>query len=133
MVTDSKDGDRIRLSILNQDCVPGDYGISVIVTDKGGISAQETFTVKLQPELLKEVVVYPNPVVDVLNIRAGMTFSGKVTVGLIDIAGNTVLEKKIDISLSKAGQVDLKGISGGSYILKLTCNNKTITRNIIKL
>lgn len=132
-VTHSKDGGRIKLSVLNQDCVPGDYEISLIVTDKGGISAKETFSVKLQPELLKEVAVYPNPVVDVLNIRASMTFSGKVTVQLIDIAGNTVLEKKIDISLSRAGQVDLKGISGGSYTLKLTCNNKTVTRNIIKL
>ena len=33
----------------------------------------------------------------------------------------------------KAGELDLSKVDGGSYTLKLYCNNKTITKNIIKL
>lgn len=133
--TMEEENGKVMLKLVNSDCQPGDYVVTLKVTDKGEYPTTSTVSipVKLQPELLKEVVVYPNPVVDVLNIRASMTFSGEVTARLYDVAGNMVLERKVKVSLSEAGRLDLSGVDGGSYTLKLSCNNKTITKNIIKL
>lgn len=132
--THRKEGNKIILTLLNRDCVPGDHVLRLTVTDKGEepASTSATISFKLHPEFLSEVVV-PGSVTDVLTIRASKTFSGNVAVKLYDMNGNLVLEDHVDISLSRAGEVDLSGVDGGNYILKLTCNNKTITKNIIKL
>lgn len=135
VISHRKEGNKIILTLVNRNCVPGDYVVKLTVTDKGEIptSTSTSISLKLQPELLRDVVVYPNPVVDMLNIRASMTFSGRVTVRLYDVGGNMVLEQEVNISLSEAGKLDLSKIDGGSYTLKLSCNNKVITKNIIKL
>ena len=131
-VSDTEDG-TIMLTVNNRNCIAGDHIVKLTVTDRGGLSSTTELSIKLQPELLQEVELYPNPVVDILTIRASMTFSGEMRACLYDASGNLVLERKVTASLHKAGELDLSKVDGGSYTLKLYCNNKTITKNIIKL
>ena len=132
-VTATKQDGTIMLTVNNRNCIAGDHIVKLTVTDRGGLSSTTELSIKLQPELLQEVELYPNPVVDILTIRASMTFSGEMRACLYDASGNLVLERKVTASLHKAGELDLSKVDGGSYTLKLYCNNKTITKNIIKL
>ena len=132
-VTATNQDGTIMLTVNNRNCIAGDHIVKLTVTDRGGLSSTTELSIKLQPELLQEVELYPNPVVDILTIRASMTFSGEMRACLYDASGNLVLERKVTASLHKAGELDLSKVDGGSYTLKLYCNNKTITKNIIKL
>lgn len=131
-VTSSRDGNQVTLSFLNRDCVHGDHIVTLTVADSAGLTATTTMSVKLHPEFLPEPEIQTS-VVDELVIRAGMTFSGNVTARLYDVSGNLVLEEEVVVSLSEPGKLDLSKVDGGNYTLKLICNNKTITQNIIKL
>lgn len=132
-ITAKQQDGTITLTVNNKNCIAGDHIVKLTVTDQGGLSSTTTFSIKLQPELLKEVELYPNPVIDILTIRASMTFSGEIRACLYDASGNLVLDRKVTASLHRAGELDLSKVDGGSYTLKLHCNNKTITKNIIKL
>lgn len=130
--TARKEGDKITLSLLNRDCNYGDHTIRLTVTDKGDIATSVSFDVKLQPEFTTQPEIKP-VVTDELTVAAGVNFSGLTTVRLYDAAGNLVLEQQVNISLKEPGKINLDGVAGGNYVLKMTCNNKTITKNIIKL
>lgn len=132
IVTHRKEGDKVILTLENKNCQAGLYTITISATDKEKASSEANFTVRLLPENKKEseiTMTSPNE----LTIGASMTFSGKTKVEVFDASGNTVLVKTVIISLSQPGKVDLSGIDGGTYTVKLSCNNKTITKNIIKL
>lgn len=130
---------KLTLSLHNKDIQPGSYKVSLSVTDQGvggeeHLNVQTTttaFTVRLLPEVHKETSI-ENTNTE-LTIGASATFSGKVTARIYDTLGNLVLEQVTNISLSSPGKIDISGLSGGMYVVKLTCNNKTITKNIIKL
>lgn len=130
---------KLTLSLHNKDIQPGSYKVSLSVTDQGvggeeHLNVQTTttaFTVRLLPEVHTEASI-ENTNTE-LTIGASATFSGKVTARIYDMLGNLVLEQVTNISLSSPGKVDISGLSGGMYVVKLTCNNKTITKNIIKL
>ncbi len=130
--TAKKEEGKITLSMLNRDCQYGDHTIRLTVTDKGEISTSVSFDVKLQPEFLAKPEIEP-VVTDELTLQAGVNFSGLTTVQLYDASGNLVLEQQVSISLKEPGKINLDGMAGGNYVLKMTCNNKTITKNIIKL
>lgn len=132
-----KDG-KLTFSLVNRDCQPGSYTISFTVTDKGlgdeGRRVQATtraFSVRLLPEVRTEVGVENDN--ETLTVRASTTFSGTVTVFIYDANGNLVQKQETETSLSVPGVLDISGLDGGTYTVKLTCNNKTITKNIIKL
>lgn len=131
-VSHSRNDEKIVLALNNRNCKAGDQIITLTVTDASDHSTEVKIPVKLLPEPLKEVEI-ESCVVDKLTVRASMTFSGAVKVELYDASGNLVLVDKMTISLKEPGELDLSGVDGGNYILKLTCNNKTITKNIIKL
>ncbi|MDE6450918.1 MAG: S8 family peptidase, partial [Odoribacter sp.] len=132
-----KDG-KLTFSLVNRGCQAGSYTISFTVTDKGlgdeGRKVQATtraFSVRLLPEVRTEVGVENDN--KTLTVRASTTFSGTVTVSIYDANGNLAQKQEIETSLSAPGALDISGLDGGTYTVKLTCNNKTITKNIIKL
>ncbi len=141
-VTLERKGDILTVTINNTaESKPGDHLVTLTVTDKGlpgvensVLSCIVSFNIKLLPERKQEVEVASSVKEgEPLLIHAGINFSGAVTVRLYNATGSLVLEKQLHIALGKPGELDLSGFAGGCYTLKMTCNNKTIIRNIIKL
>lgn len=79
-----------------------------------------------QQQITKNIVVYPNPASDVLNIQVvGNTGSALLTYSLVDAKG--ALQKSGSFSTENGKvtqQVDMSGLAPGSYILEFAGNEK---------
>ena len=67
-----------------------------------------------------EISIYPNPVIDILNI------SKEIDIKIYDIIGNLI------ISEEKTTQIDMTNLPSGVYNLNIIYNNNTINNKIIK-
>ena len=67
-----------------------------------------------------ELLIYPNPVTDILNITK------EIDIKLYDMVGNLIISKE------KTTQIDMTNLPKGVYNLNITHNNKTINNRIIK-
>jgi hypothetical protein len=73
--------------------------------------------------------VYPNPVKEVLNIEVTGNRKGKGTVMLLDLSGKLI--DQIELSSDK-GQLNLKNVSSGLYLLRYRDGENTETMRIQK-
>ena len=71
-------------------------------------------------EINGELLIYPNPVNDILNITQ------EIDIKLYDMVGNLVISKE------NITQIDMTNLPSGIYNLNINHNNKTINNRIIK-
>jgi hypothetical protein len=74
---------------------------------------------------------YPNPVIDLLRIRAGTDIHGTVT--LHNSTGVKVFEQETDISPFQPAEIDMRPFYGGVYSVTVKYAGGEIKKNIIKL
>ena len=67
-----------------------------------------------------ELLIYPNPVTDILNITK------EIDIKLYDMVGNLVISKE------KTTNIDMTNLPSGIYNLSITYNNEIINNRIIK-
>ncbi|MEA3443819.1 MAG: T9SS type A sorting domain-containing protein, partial [Bacteroidota bacterium] len=83
------------------------------------------------PELtniLPELIVYPNPVVDVVNVELPESFNGKIIVR--DVSGREVYDSYIDDSFSSIAQADLSYLTTGTYFVSLVGQDYALSSRI---
>ena len=78
---------------------------------------------------LGSVIVYPNPVHDVLNINVTNSNDNSTNANLYDLDGRLVLAKKL---ISGTNLIDMKRFPGGLYLLELNNNGVKQHFKIIK-
>lgn len=75
---------------------------------------------------INELKVYPNPVKDVINF----SFHKEITtVSIYNLIGQEVITKSLN---SNQASIDITGLSAGTYMVKVTSNNKVKTLKVIK-
>jgi len=95
---------------------------SVVVT----ISGQQTTSISMINN--KDLLVYPNPATDVVNIELGENFEG-YTVILYSVEGKELM----NVTASKATeQLDVQHINRGIYYLRVVNGTTNMTKTIIK-
>lgn len=75
---------------------------------------------------ITDLIIYPNPAYDILNIKSDFISVNKVRV--FDILGNTI----IDTKLKSDKTVAISHLQPGTYFVKVFTTEGTITRKIIK-
>ncbi|WP_162126189.1 T9SS type A sorting domain-containing protein [Flavobacterium phycosphaerae] len=75
---------------------------------------------------LKNLVVYPNPVKNILNVSFDKSISA---VSIYTIVGQEV---KTEILNATEGNIDMSNLSSGTYIVKVTTDNQVKTLKVIK-
>lgn len=80
----------------------------------------------IQKVLSKSVTVYPNPVINVLNVKG--LGREEVRLTLLDAKGNKVLQQSFE---SESG-VDISRLSSGTYFASFFIRDETIFKTIIK-
>ncbi|MBO4581261.1 MAG: T9SS type A sorting domain-containing protein [Bacteroidales bacterium] len=80
-------------------------------------------TVGIAESQMKNISVYPNPVMNKLYI-GGLTAQSKAS--LYDILGNCIIAETTD------NNIDMSALPAGIYMLRIAEGNKIITRKVIK-
>lgn len=78
-----------------------------------------------------QIAVYPNPSTGIFNIAFGNLNPNKIEV--YDISGKLILQKNgLEVSGNNQTNIDLSNTSTGVYFVKISTENNTITKRIIK-
>ncbi|WP_299362994.1 FG-GAP-like repeat-containing protein [Winogradskyella sp.] len=80
----------------------------------------------LEDETLTNLYVYPNPVNDVLIIKTSTDLTEKIAT-VFDITGKRVYNQELSNN-----EIDVSGLQGGVYFLKIESNGKSIRRKFVK-
>jgi len=111
----------------------------VAVTNNNGCQANDTIRVSLEScttsildtESLPDVLVYPNPVSNLLNVELGSSYFGNtLTYTIYNLSGRELQIKKQD--LSSRVQFDLSDYSPGVYFLRMSNGQEQRTIKLIR-
>ena len=75
------------------------------------------------------VVVYPNPVTNNKNATIQTNLYGVTQLQVVDLAGKIVLNTQVEFK-NNSTEINLDGISKGTYLIKLNNENKLLTKKI---
>ncbi len=109
---------------------------TITVTDSHGCTSVQTFEVQLMVgtgEAAGEaILLYPNPAADWLRLVLP-AHTGKYQVELSDASGRVVLSQALPAAVTEC-QLDLRGLSGGSYFITLRneAMNAVFTGKVLK-
>ena len=76
-------------------------------------------------ELSKVIKIYPNPATNNISIESPQ----KAEIEILSIQGQTILQNQIQQGKT---EIDISGLAKGVYILKLSSNDKTEVKRIVK-
>jgi len=79
------------------------------------------------------LVVFPNPVSDMLNLFVGPGRASVISVSLLDVSGRKIMEKLFEVQPETMSTLSIPttDISAGIYLIKMHVNGNTVTRKII--
>lgn len=87
-----------------------------------------------QSNQTEPVIVFPNPVTDMLTIRPASPEEGNIKLALVSSQGQLVTEREVSFSwLNNQYTADLSGLASGIYILRLTTVDRILTFRIVKM
>lgn len=111
------------------------YGVSDITvtgTDIRGESVSQSLKVLVRSDS-KVLNLYPNPVIDVMNIRVGKDVA-EMSLKLVSALGSIVYEDGFkNVSPFSAVSVDLSDLTSGSYTAVVTMDGEEYKQTIVKL
>ncbi|MBK8609197.1 MAG: T9SS type A sorting domain-containing protein [Chitinophagaceae bacterium] len=80
-----------------------------------------------------QLLVYPNPVKDILQVQTGSGLSGAAMLTITDMMGRRVYQKDIDLQLgSTAIPINISHYGAGIYYVHITNGNETYRKQFIK-
>jgi len=129
------DGDGIS-DAADSDDSPNDGTTDVGNTDTDGNGIDDAF----DPNLLStndvtlsdsEIILYPNPVQDVLNIKFANA-TNKADVVIYNVAGQRVYQAVLNNMIGNEANVDISKMSSGLYLVKITTDVGYITKRLEK-
>ena len=126
----------VELAITENQFEPTENGFyEVVVTDDLACEGSDTlslFDVSINEVLENNISIYPNPVVDVLNIRMENT-SDKISIQILNTLGAVVLTRDIDNYKSgKDFQLQVSDLSKGMYLLRINTGAQIQTLSWLK-
>ncbi|MBX7182254.1 MAG: T9SS type A sorting domain-containing protein [Bacteroidia bacterium] len=110
----------------------------VVVDDIGCTGSSDTLLVNYKPTSVEDVFgfgvsIYPNPSQDQVFVEFQNGANGVMEISLSDLSGRVVRTfPKYDITNYSKMELDLTGISVGTYLVNLTKDGKTISHKITK-
>ncbi len=116
--------------------VAGEYIFQLTVTDSKGSSAQASVKVSVISTLryTGQIILFPNPAHEVVNLRLITDSSGTVRINIYDVEGRIVLVTEIEKAKSNLDKsIYVAGLAKGVYVLQATIgNNKSLIAKFIK-
>jgi hypothetical protein len=81
-----------------------------------------------------DVSVYPNPTDGLLNVQFNLPKEDKLFIGLYDVQGKLILEKSLGNSVAGEHKemFDLTTFPGGTYVCRISGQQHSITKKVLK-
>jgi hypothetical protein len=80
-----------------------------------------------------DMVVSPNPVIGLVDIRLDSEYFANPTIEVRDVQGRIILIKKnLSVSKGKPLNIDLSELTQGLYFIQANENGKSISKRIVK-
>jgi hypothetical protein len=89
-------------------------------------------TLEKNLDLQVEILIYPNPASDILNVQFGSPTEEVMSLLLIDTRGRVVKTISVEISSSEK-QINMQDMAAGLYYLKLTKGKLSNVYKVVKL
>lgn len=104
--------------------------VTLTGTDVMGKFVNTTFKILVRDQS-RVVDLYPNPVVDILNVRTSA--EKEVSISIKGTSGAVVYEGNLTVSPFNPGQVNMSGIDSGVYTINVELDGSEFSSTIIKL
>lgn len=108
----------------------GSDEISITATDMFGATVSEKLQLLVR-DGSRTVDLYPNPVVDKLNIRTGTELSADVKI--YSLSGACVFDSKLELAPFAPGTVDMSKMPAGTYTVKVVAKGIDISQKVVKI
>ena len=112
----------------------GTSEINIRAVDAGGESIEGNFSIDVfEMPAGKELLLYPNPVKDVMNIRLADGLQGEVNILIRDASGRVLLETRHFAKVGMPMVIDASSLDAGYLFVEVRHQGKTYKENVIKL
>ncbi|PWA08746.1 choice-of-anchor D domain-containing protein, partial [Flavobacterium laiguense] len=109
----------------------GETELILTATDTYGASVEQRITVIVNQSEVTELNIFPNPVVNTVNIKWENRWAGDVVVEIVALNGATVRRYEIkDVQLKPYSELDLSSLPTGAYFLH--ASGKEGTSSVLK-
>ncbi len=106
---------------------PGTLASPLVIAEQ---STSSVFATKLLPA---EILVYPNPVADQLNLNIQIKESGRYFLSILDLTGKEVQKETIQlINGENIESLNVKNLAAGHYAVRLSDGERVATTKIVK-
>ena len=93
--------------------------------------SDSTYITSISNETSSNVFVYPNPTSGLLNIKLPSSKNSHTSLNVIDIFGKTLLKTKFHNNSESSATINLSDYKKGIYIIQLTSDGNTHTKQIV--
>ncbi len=83
-------------------------------------------------QIAEEVVIYPNPTNDFVNVEFSSVLKSKVSVNVYNVLGEKIITQEIQAGVNNT-KLNLSGNNAGVYLLTIDNGTKIITKRISKI
>ena len=109
----------------------GETELILTATDTYGASVEQRITVIVDQSEVMELNVFPNPVVNAINIKWTSRWAGDVIIEVVGLNGSIVRKFNItDVQLKTYSELDLSTLPAGAYFLNVS--GKEGTSSVLK-
>lgn len=78
------------------------------------------------------VNVFPNPAINYLNVRVESNFAGTVSAEIMDVQGRIAITRPFDLMMgTNETQFDVSQLNTGTYLLRLSSEDKVLTEQFV--
>ncbi|MBP7810575.1 MAG: T9SS type A sorting domain-containing protein [Bacteroidia bacterium] len=124
------DGPKSALQYID---INGDAKRDLIVGNYAGglsfYSSKAPIGIKEMNDLENEIVVYPNPANDYLDIKSLNNFTDKLNVEVFDVIGKKVLSQT---STSSNLRINCENLEQGLYVIRINVTANKVTKTLVK-
>ena len=97
------------------------------------ISTQKISVYKSDDKLLNNVQVYPNPVVDMINVKYELSRYSLVTIKIVDVLGNdikTIFNQRLEPGEKVLNYALADRLNHGFYFVRIIAGNESVIKRI---